>query len=76
MRPKSTLMSESKFRQRVKDELRKVPAAERRTWDATRLMAWWLAKVNDDPTLAYGVPGDHWQSAHSAATGLFGPDVI
>jgi hypothetical protein len=70
-------MSESKFRQRVKDALRRVPAAERRTWDTQKLMAWWMAQVSADPTMAYGAgPGDHWQTAHSAAMGMYGPEVI
>jgi hypothetical protein len=69
-------MSESKFRQRVKDALRKVPAAERKTWNTQDLMAWWMAQVQSDPTLAYGVKGDHWQHAHGAAMGMYGPEVV
>jgi hypothetical protein len=70
-------MKESKFRQRVKDELRKVPLAERKTWDTQKLMAWWFAQVKDDPTIAHGAgPGDHWQSAHSAAIGMYGDEAV
>jgi hypothetical protein len=70
-------MKDNKFRQRVQDELRKVPLAERKTWDGHKVFAWWMGKVKDDPTLTYGAGrGDHWQHAHSAAMKMYGADAV
>ena len=64
-------MKESRFREAVQAELRKVPLGTRRLWDDNNLFAWWMKTTQDQPEITQGCgSGDPWQHVKGACKDL------
>ncbi|MDK9707430.1 MAG: hypothetical protein OEL83_10305 [Desulforhopalus sp.] len=69
-------MKKAEFEQAVRDELRRVPAEERRTWDDNKLFFWFMKAKSDNPDLTWDrCPGDPWQWVPGICKYLIGPNV-
>lgn len=55
-------MQKAEFQTALRDKLRKIPLAIRKTWDDTDLHIWWLTERKNDSYLTWDrCPGNPWQ---------------
>lgn len=70
-------MTEHEFAQKVVDELRKIPVAERRSWRGSDLMGWWFDIKSTNTYLTIkGFDGDLWQRVSGICQDMIGEGAL